>query len=170
MDGMPRFSYASITVNEHLIIDTLKHHGEYVRHDTESPLAKRFRRDWKGVCKYGDILALFRKDGVEYLIGIEIKDWKARVTPKMCYQYLKTYRKGCQYVYMAAREFSPRAFEIHELGFIDLREMKVVKKPEYLYPRKADREGVIRKMSNTPPRRKSFIQHPDQTCLSEFLE
>jgi len=168
MDGMPRFYYGSVTKNEHMILDILGDHGDYVRHDVEAPLARRFRRDWEGVCKYADILALFRKEGTEYLVGIEIKDWKGRVTPKMCYQYLKTYRHGCQYVYIAARKFSLKSFEIHELGFIDLDRMKVIKKPEYLYPRKKDREGVIMKMRDSPPPRRRFVHCPDQWSLDDF--
>ena len=170
MDSVPRFFYASITVNEHLILDVLKDHGDCVLHDTESPLAKRFRRDWDGRCKYGDILALFRKNNIDYLVGIEVKDWKAKVTPKMCYQYLKTYRKGCQYFYIAARHFSPRSFDISEIGFIDLDKMQVIKKPEYLHPRKKDREGVIRKMNKAPQPRRFFVMHPDQTTMGDFLE
>ncbi len=168
MDSAPRFFYASVTVNEHLILDLLKDHGDCVLHDTESPLAKRFRRDWDGRCKYGDILALFRKNNLDYLVGIEVKDWKARVTPKMCYQYLRTYRKGCQYFYIAARHFSPRSFDISEIGFIDLEKMAVIKKPEYLHPRKKDREGVIRKMNKAPQPRRYFIMHPDQTTMADF--
>lgn len=168
MDPVPRFFYASTTVNEHLILDLLKDHGDCVLSDTEAPLAKRFRRDWDGRCKYGDILALFKKNNIEYLVGIEVKDWKAKVTPKMCYQYLKTYRKGCQYFYIAARHFSPRSFDISEIGFIDLDKMAVIKKPEYLYPRKKDREGVIRKMNKTPLPRRYFIMHPDQTTMVDF--
>ncbi len=170
MEKSTRFYYGGITVNEHLILDALKEHGECVLHDTESPLARRFRRDWDGRCKYGDILAVFKKNGVEYLIGIEVKDWKARVTPKMCYQYLKTYRKGCQYVYIAARRFSPRTFDIHELGFIDLEKMEVIKRPEYLYPKKRDRLGVIRGMRGSPKPRRYFVMHPDQTTMEWFCQ
>lgn len=169
MDGSTRFYKGGATVNEHLILELLKEHGDCVLCDTETPLARRFRGNWDGQCKYGDILAVFRKNGLEYLIGIEVKDWKARVTPKMCYLYLKTYRKGCQYVYIAARRFSPRTFDIHELGFIDLDRMEVVKRPEYLYPRKSDRAKVVRGMRGAPrPKRKRWVMHPDQTSLRRF--
>ena len=169
MDGNARFFSASVTVNEHLILDLLDGHGEYVTHDTEANLSRRFYRDWDGECKRADILALYRKDDAEYLIGIEVKDWKNRVNARMCYRYLRTYRRSCQYFYFAAREFSKRAFDIHEIGFIDLNQMKVIKKPEYLYPPKRHREPVIKKLKNAPPPRRYFVMHPHQRKLDSYL-
>jgi hypothetical protein len=169
MDGNERFFSASITVNEHLILDVLDNHGEYVTHGTEAALSRRFYQDWDGECKRADILALFKKQDSEYLVGIEIKDWKNRVSARMCYRYLKTYRKSCQYFYFAARKFSTRVFDIHEIGYINLNKMKVIKKPEYLYPEKKYREGVVRKLKKTPPPRRHFVMHPHQKKLDSYI-
>lgn len=168
MDGNIRFYNYSKTVNEQLILDIVQDHGEYVLHATESVLARRFI-DWDGVCYLADILTIFRKNKRDYLIGIEIKDWKHTVHPKLCWQYLKTYRKSCEYFYLAARKFSPVAPSIREIGLINLSTMKVVKKAEYLFPKKEFRAGVVRGLKKCTKPKRDIIEDPYQMSLDIFL-
>ncbi len=168
MDGAIRFYDFSKTVNEQLILDIIEDHGEYVLHATESVLAKRFF-DWEGVCYLADILTIFRNKKRDYLIGIEIKDWKHTVHPKLCWQYLKTYRKSCEYFYLAARKFSPDAALIEELGLINLSTMKVVKRAEYLFPSKEFRAGVVRGLKKCTSFRRDLIEDPYQMSLDRYL-
>lgn len=169
MDGDIRFYNYSRTVNEHLILDIIENHGNYVLHATESVLARRFM-DWDGVCYLADILSIFRKNHRDYLIGIEIKDWKDTVHPKLCWEYLKTYRKSCEYFYIAARKFSPIVPIIKEIGLINLSTMKVVKRAEYLYPEKEFRAGVVKKLKKITSQRKNIIEDPYQMSLDLYLE
>jgi hypothetical protein len=168
MDGSIRFFDHSKTVNEQLILDIIKGHGKYVLHATESVLAKRFL-DWDGVCYLADILTIFRNNNRDYLIGIEIKDWKQTVHPKLCWEYLKTYRKSCEYFYLAARKFSPDAALIEELGLINLSNMRVVKKAEYLFPRKEFRTGVVRGLKKCTKFERHIIDDPYQMSLDMYL-
>ena len=163
-----RFYHFSKTANEQLILDIIRNHGEYVLHATESVLAKRFM-DWDGVCYLADILTIFRKNNRDYLIGIEIKDWKHKVHPKLCWKYLKTYRKSCEYFYVAARRFSDTAPMINEIGLINLSTMKVVKPAQYLFPSKVLRAGVVKVMKMCLPFRRSIIEDPYQMSLDKWL-
>ncbi|UCF07930.1 MAG: hypothetical protein JSW28_09875 [Thermoplasmata archaeon] len=163
-----RFFNFSRTANEQLILNIIEDHGEYVLHATESVLAKRFM-DWDGVCYLADILTIFRRNERDYLIGIEIKDWKHRVHPKLCWDYLKTYRKSCEYFYLAARRFSQTAPEIEELGLINLSTMRVVKRAEYLYPSKEIRAGVVKMMKKCIPFKRPIIEDPYQMSLDRWL-
>jgi hypothetical protein len=168
MDGSIRFYNFSKTVNEQLILDIIEDHGEYVLHATESVLAKRFF-DWDGMCYLADILTIFRNKKRDYLIGIEIKDWKHTVHPKLCWQYLKTYRKSCEYFYLAARKFSPDAALIEELGLINLSNMKVVKKAEYLFPSREFRAGVVRELKKCTKFKRDVIEDPYQMSLDMYI-
>jgi hypothetical protein len=171
MDGGIRFFNHSRTVNEQLIIDTIDEHGDYVLHTTESVLARRYV-EWDGICIYADILTMFRKNKRDYLIGIEVKDWKAIVNPKLCWNYLKTYRKSCEYFYLAARKFSPTVHMIDEVGLIDLEKMKIVKKAEYLFPKKEYRAGVVKRLKKVTPIRRNIgeiIEDPYQLSLDKFF-
>jgi hypothetical protein len=168
MDGKIKFYNYSRTVNEQLILDIIEDHGEYVLHATESVLARRFM-DWDGVCYLADILTIFRNNKRDYLIGIEIKDWSHNVHPKLCWQYLKTYRKSCEYFYLAARKFSLDAPTIKEIGLINLSTMKVVKRPEYLYPNKEFRSGVVKRLKKFTSHRRDIIEDPYQMSLDLYL-
>ena len=155
------------TLSEPMILEAIEDHGEYLFHATESVLAERFV-DWNGECYLADILTMFRKNHRDYLIGIEIKDWKGRVHPKLCREYLKTYRKSCEYFYMAARNFSPAAHAIEEIGLIDQNAMKVLKRAGYLYPRKEARAGVIRWLKRCAPIGRDILEDPYQMSLDRF--
>ncbi len=163
-----RFYNFSRTANEQLILDIIEGHGSYVLHATESVLARRFM-DWDGVCYLADILTIFRKNQRDYLIGVEIKDWKTTVHPKLCWDYLKTYRKSCEYFYIAARKFSLTAPMINEVGLINLSTMKVVKRAEYLFPQKEFRAGVVRSLKKTISPTRDIIEDPYQTSLDMYL-
>jgi hypothetical protein len=163
-----RFYNFSKTVNEHLILDVIEQHGDYVLHATESVLARRFF-DWDGVCYLADILSIFRKNKRDFLIGIEIKDWKIPVHPKLCWEYLKTYRRSCEYFYLAARKFSQVAPMINEIGLINLDKMKVVKPAEYLFPQKEFRAGVVSGLKKFTGFNRDIIEDPYQTSLDMFL-
>ena len=168
MDGKIRFYNHSRTANEQLILDIIEDHGEYVLHATESVLARHFL-DWDGICYLADILTVFRKNHRDYLIGIEIKDWNHRVHPKLCWEYLKTYRKSCEYFFLAARKFSQDASVIKELGLINLSTMKVVKEAEYLFPSKEFRAGVVRGLKRCIPIKRHIIEDPYQMSLDRYL-
>jgi hypothetical protein len=163
-----KFYNFSKTVNEQLILDIIEDHGDYVLHATESVLARRFY-DWDGVCYLADILTVFRKNHRDYLIGIEIKDWKNTVHPKLCWEYLKTYRKSCEYFYLAARKFSPVLPMINEVGLINLSTMKVVKRAQYLFPKKEFRAGVVRILKKSTSPKRDIIEDPYQMSLDMFL-
>lgn len=163
-----RFFNYSRTKNEQLILDIIDEHGDYVLHATESVLARRFY-DWEGVCYLADILSIYRKNNRDYLIGIEIKDWHAKVHPKLCWDYLKTYRKSCEYFYLAARKFSQVAPMIDEIGLINLDTMKVVKSAEYLFPQKEFRAGVVRGLKKFTNFKREIIENPYQMSLDMFL-
>lgn len=168
MDGSIRFYNFSRTVNEQLILDIIEGHGDYVLHATESVLARHFL-DWDGVCYLADILTIFRKNKRDYLIGIEIKDWSQKVHPKLCWEYLKTYRKSCEYFYLAARKFSLTAPIIKEIGLINLSTMKVVKRAEYLFPEKDFRAGVVRSLKKCTEPKRDIIEDPYQMSLDMYL-
>lgn len=168
MDWNIRFYNYSKTANEQHILSLIEEHGEYVLHATESVLARNFM-DWDGICYLADILTIFRKNNRDYLIGIEIKDWNQRVHPKLCWQYLKTYRKSCEYFYIAARKFSPDASVIKEMGLINLSTMKVVKKAEYLYPDKEFRAGVVRRLKKCTSPNRDILEDPYQMSLDRYL-
>ncbi|UCG68067.1 MAG: hypothetical protein JSV09_09530 [Thermoplasmata archaeon] len=168
MDGSIRFYNYSKTVNEQLILDIIEDHGEYVLHATESVLARHFM-DWEGICYLADILTIFRKNKRDYLIGIEIKDWNQKVHPKLCWEYLKTYRKSCEYFYLAARKFSLTTPIIEEVGLINLSTMKVVKKAEYLFPEKDFRASVVRSLKKCTEPKRDIIEDPYQMSLDMFL-
>ncbi|UCE37446.1 MAG: hypothetical protein JSW00_18645 [Thermoplasmata archaeon] len=163
-----RFYNFSKTINEQLILDIIEDHGDYVLHATESVLARRFL-DWEGICYLADILTVFRKNHRDYLIGIEIKDWKHTVHPKLCWEYLKTYRKSCEYFYLAARKFSGTASIIKEIGLINLSTMKVVKRAEYLFPQKEFRAGVVRGLKKFTSPVRDIIEDPYQMSLDMYL-
>jgi hypothetical protein len=168
MEENIRFYNFSRTTNEQLILNIIENHGEYVLHATEAVLARHFM-DWEGVCYLADILTIFRKNNRDFLIGIEIKDWKHAVHPKLCWRYLKTYRKSCEYFYLAARKFSQIAPEIREIGLINLNTMKIIKRAEYLFPTKEFRAGVVRGLKRCTSYKRDIIEDPYQMSLDMYL-
>ncbi len=166
-DDIKFYNY-SRTVNEQLILDINENQGEYVLHTTESALARYFI-DWDGICYLADILTIFRRNERDYLIGIEIKDWSCRVHPKLCWEYLKTYRKSCEYFYLAARKFSQDTSIIKELGLINLSTMKVAKQAQYLFPKKEFRAGVVRGLKKCVLTTRDIIEDPYQMSLDRYL-
>ena len=172
LDSAPRLRFFrhSQTINEEHILDVLDDaddHGEYVLHATESSLCRRFH-DWSGKCFFADILAVYKKDAKDYLIGIEIKDWKNTVHPKMCYEYLQTYRTSCEYFYIAARKFSQTLASIDEIGLINIDTMKVVKPAKYLYPDKEYRMEVVRRLKRITRTTKNILEDPYQLSLERW--
>jgi hypothetical protein len=162
-----RFYKASQTVNEALILSAIRDKGELVFSATESALAHKFER-WRGECFYADVLALFRKEKRDYLVGIEVKDWGARITRKLCRQYLDTYGRSVEYFYLAGRKFSPSIWAIPRLGLIDLDRLEVVKKARYLYPDKKLRAGVVKVLKEYKGAPEAIQEDPYQMSLGKF--
>ncbi len=120
------------TVNEEYLLAALVHHGELVASGREVCYRKEFgRQDERFI---GDAFGLFLKGGVLSLVGVEVKDWQAAVTPKVARTYLETYGRSCDFVYLAARRFLPGVQGVRRLGLIALDGPKVTKGAERLAP------------------------------------
>lgn len=146
---------------------------EYIKdHGTPIHVEKEFHikpvRNRKDVCYYGDILAVYENGKRWYLVGIEIKDWKARVGPKLAKTYLSVYGDVCEYFYLAARRFSSKLLRIQSVGLFSLEQMKVIKPPAYLYPRERLRASAIKRMKKSGLK-ENVIESPYQTTLDMFL-
>jgi hypothetical protein len=128
------FFHASRTVNEDLIIRKLDRHGRLVCWDTEVPLEPVYLTTDRPPCYRGDVLALFEGPTGHVLVGIEVKDWDARVSIPMARDYLQAYGKACQHFYLAANGFAQGLFSIRDLGLFHLDHREVVKAPGPLDP------------------------------------
>jgi hypothetical protein len=144
----------------------IKEHGIPIHVEKEFHIKPvRNRRD---ACYYGDILAVYERGRRWYLVGIEVKDWKARVGPKLAKEYLSTYGEVCEYFYLAARRFSRRLLTFPSVGLFSLEKMEVVKKPGYLYPDENLRASAIKRMKKDGLK-ETVIESPYQTTLDQFL-
>jgi hypothetical protein len=159
------------TVNEQYLLEALAHHGRLVASGREVCYRKEFGpRDERFI---GDAFALFMgTSGVASLVGIEIKDWAAPVTPKLAVSYLKVYGRSCDFVYLAARRFLPGVFRVPKLGLLSLEGPNVIRRAERLDPDEEPWRFVIGKLSNPPvieplhPRQRTLPVGP---CDEEFL-
>lgn len=128
------FYHASETVNEDLIVRRLDRHGRLVCWATEMPLEPVYLTTDRPACYRGDVLALFEGEAGHTLVGIEVKDWEARVSIPMAREYLAAYGKACQQFYLAANGFAEGLFAIRDLGLFHLDRREVVKAPGTLRP------------------------------------
>lgn len=150
------------TVNEGYLLAALAHHGALMASGREVCYRKEFGPDDERFI--GDVFGLFLDRGVLSVVGIEIKDWAAPVTPKLAASYLETYGRSCDFVYLAARRFLPGVPRVRRVGLIALDGPKVVRKAVRLSPDPASWRFVISQMSElsaVAPR------HPRQRTLLE---
>ena len=101
-------------------------------------------------------------------MGIEIKEWDKSVHPKMAMEYLETYRKTCEYFYLAAKKFSQSTLELNEVGLFDLTRMKVIKNPCYLYPDVDFRANLMKRIKNNFKVLRDAVDDPFQKTILEF--
>lgn len=133
------------TVNEGYLLETLGEHGRLIASGREICYRREFRpTDDRFI---GDAFGLFEKDGLRSLVGIEIKDWAAPVTPKIARDYLETYGRSCDFVYLAARRFLPGVASVRNLGLINLDGPKLKKAASRLAPERAGWDFVVRQMA-----------------------
>ncbi len=161
-----KFSSFGMTINSHEIINVITQHGTPVFHTSEMHIKPFLCR--KSVCNLADIIALFKKSERFYIVGIEIKEWGAPVYSKLAADYLETYRRTCEYFYLAAKSFSKKTLGLKEIGLIDLTHMEVIKNPDYLFPDPGFRANMmkrIKKQFNIPS---GIVDDPYQRTLLEF--
>ena len=149
-----------------MIPEHIREHGIPIHVEKEFHI-KPFRQR-KDICYYGDILAVYEKGVRWYLVGIEIKDWKVRVGPKLAKNYLKVYGQVCEYFYLAARRFSKRLLGLPSVGLFSLEKMEVVKRPEYLFPNEKLRGSAVKRMKKSGLK-EDVIEFPYQTTLDLFM-
>jgi len=120
------------TVNEGYLLEALAHHGKLVASGREVCYRKDFSpQDERFI---GDCFGVFEHDGAFSVVGVEIKDWAAPVTPKLASTYLATYGVSCDFVYLGARRFLPGVKGVKGIGLIDLEGPKVVRRAARLDP------------------------------------
>jgi hypothetical protein len=129
-----QFFHASETVNEDLIVRRLDRHGRLLCWATELPLEPVYLTTDRPACYRADVLALFEGPLGFTLVGIEVKDWDARVSIPMARDYLMSYGKVCQQFYLAANGFAEGLFSLKDLGLFHLDRREVVKAPGPLVP------------------------------------
>ncbi|KYK35350.1 MAG: hypothetical protein HXS46_06910 [Theionarchaea archaeon] len=144
----------------------IKEHGIPIYVEKEFHI-KPFRQR-KDICYYGDIVAVYENGRRWYVVGIEIKDWKVRVGPKLARKYLKVYGQVCEYFYLAARRFSRKLLGMPSVGLFSLKKMEVVKRPQYLYPNERLRENAVKRMKKCGLK-EEVIESPYQTTLDMFF-
>ncbi len=149
-----------------LVAECIREHGIPIH--VEKEFHMKPVRNRKDICYYGDILAVYEKGNSWYLVGIEIKDWKARVGPQIAHDYLTVYGAVCEYFYLAARRFSHQLLGIPSVGLFSLEKMKVIKRPEYLYPDERLRASAIKRMKKGGLK-EAVIESPYQTTLDLYL-
>lgn len=153
-----------------VIAESIKEHGTPIHVEKEFHMKPvRCRKD---VCYYGDILAIYEKERQKgrrwYLVGIEVKDWKVKVGPKLAHEYLSVYGQVCEYFYLAAQKFSSKLLRHSSIGLFSLEKMEVVKKPKYLYPNENLRRNAVKRMKKSGLK-EDVIESPYQTTLDLFM-
>ena len=133
------------TVNEGYLLEVLADHGTLIASGREICYRKEFAPDDDRFI--GDAFGLFEKDGLRSLVGIEIKDWSAPVTPKVAREYLETYGRSCDFVYLAARRFLPGVASVRNLGLINLDGPKLRRPASRLAPDRGGWQFVVRQMA-----------------------
>lgn len=161
-----KFSRYGATINAHEIVNSINRHGTPVFHTAEIHLKPFLCR--KSVCNLADIIAVFRRSHRFYIVGIEIKEWNEQVHPKLVMEYLNTYRRSCEYFYLAANHFSRGTLEIEGPGLFDLGSMSVIKEPIYLYPDGDYRSHLMKRIKKEFEVLPEVVDDPYQRTLLEF--
>ena len=160
------YSNFGTTINAHAIVQSIHLHGNPVFHTPEMHLKPYLCRE--SVCNLADIIAVYNQSGRFYVVGIEIKEWKNTVYPKVAVEYLETYRQTCEYFYLAGKHFSKKTFKIEEIGLFDLTCMKVVKKPDYLFPDSGFRANLMKRIKKHFKELPGVVEDPFQRTLLEY--
>lgn len=160
------FSSFGTTINSNAIVSAITRHGAPVFQTSEIHLKPFLCRD--SACNLADIIAVYKRSERFYIVGIEIKEWKNRVNPKMAMEYLETYGSTCEYFYLAAKRFSRRTLELEKIGLFDLTSMEVIKDPEYLYPDPDLRANIMKRIKNNFKVLASAVEDPFQKTIPEF--
>lgn len=160
------FSNFGTTINSYLIVNAITQHGILVFHTSEMHLKPFLCRE--SACNLADIIAVYKQSARFYIVGIEIKEWDKRVNPKIAMEYLETYRKTCEYFYLASKKFSESTLELKDIGLFDLTLMKVIKSPNYLYPDVDFRANLMGRIKNNFKVLSNAVDDPFQRTLEEF--
>jgi len=160
------FSSFGTTINSSAIVSAITLHGVPVFQTSELHLKPFLCRE--SACNLADIIAVYKRSERFYIVGIEIKEWKNMVYPKMAMEYLDTYRSTCEYFYLAAKRFSKSTFEVKDIGLFDLTGMKIVKNPEYLYPDADFRANLMKRIKNHFKVLSNAVDDPFQRTIEEF--
>jgi hypothetical protein len=83
-------------------------------------------------------------------------------------EYLETYRKTCEYFYLAAKKFSMRMLEMEDIGLFDLTNMKVIKSSGYLFPDIEFRSNLMKRIKNNFRVLTNAVEDPFQRTILEF--
>ncbi len=161
-----KFSSFGMTINSHEIVSSITQHGVPVFHTSEMHLKPFVCR--KSVCNLADIIAVFKRSERFYIVGIEVKEWHAPVHSKLAMEYLDTYRRTCEYFYLAAKKFSESTFKLEEIGLFDLTDMKVIKNPAYLFPNPDFRANLMKRIKKQFLVLPGTVDDPYQRTLLEF--
>ncbi|VVB89488.1 Uncharacterised protein [uncultured archaeon] len=76
---MMHFSSFGTTINSNAIVSAITRHGVPVFQTSEMHLKPFLCRE--SACNLADIIAVYKRSERFYVVGIEIKEWKNRVTP-----------------------------------------------------------------------------------------
>ncbi len=122
----------------------------------------------ESACNLADIIAVYKQSERFYLVGIEIKELDKRVNPKIAMEYLETYRKTCEYFYLAAKKFSKSTLDLEDIGLFDMTRMNVIKSPDYLYRDVDFRANLMRRIKNNFKVLSNAVDDPFQRTIVEF--
>jgi hypothetical protein len=98
-------------------------------------------------------------------VGIEVKDWGARVGVGMARDYLRDYGKACQFFYLAARDFTQGVFSVRDLGLFHLERREVVKAAAMLTPEPALWRSAVERLCERCGVTVDLPSHPHQRTL-----
>ncbi len=160
------FSSFGATINSRVIVNAITIHGIPVFHTSEMHLKPFLCQE--SARNLADIIAVYKQSERFYIVGIEITEWDKRVNPKIAMEYLETYRKTCEYFYLAAKKFSLSTLESKDIGLFDLTKMKVIKNPEYLYPDVDFRANLMKRIKNNFRTLTNAVEDPFQRTILEF--
>jgi hypothetical protein len=160
------FSSFGTTINPIPIVNTIRQHGIPMFHASEIYLKPFLCRE--SACNLADIIGVYKQSERFYIVGIEIKEWDKCVHPKLAMEYLETYRKTCEYFYLAAKKFSRRMLEMEDIGLFDLTKMKVIKSSGYLFPDIEFRSNLMKRIKNNFRVLTNAVEDPFQRTILEF--
>ncbi len=160
------FSSFGATINSNEIVNAITQQGIPVFHTSEMHLKPFLCRE--SACNLADIIAVYKQSERFYIVGIEIKEWDKRVHPRIALEYLETYRRTCEYFYLAAKRFSMKTLELAEIGLFDLTKMKVIKNSEYLYHDMDFRANLMKRIKNNFKVLSNAADDPFQRTILEF--